>query len=371
MKKKLAVCVLLLLSLLVAWWWKGTGEDPRLLLTIDVKTTGDFGAMLSVNPDGSEFASGVSAWGDKMIIWDSEGWIQDRFTKNERSLIGIQLQENHVKNIVFSPDWELFAWCRSRGRLSALGFSNTQGGGSMNDPLPAFGKIYSVAVGPHAQQIAFHGFNDETKKKELCVYWPERWEDNSSGGRSPIKSKLITLEGVPEDDTIRRMAFSPDGNRLLGIGQSYDIYMWDIANTRLTFTVKASPSTPNFYGNDTLVFSPDSKRFALVEDDPDDVVRIRSSIDGSVKREFAKGRMTICLGFSPNWKWYAIYRPAMGYGLTLHSIEDGRLVHTFKGPKRLHSQILDAAFSGDSRRMVTSSYDRTYRIWDLTDLASP
>ena len=50
MKKKLAVCVLLLLSLLVAWWWKGTGEDPRLLRTIDARIIGDFGAMLSVNP---------------------------------------------------------------------------------------------------------------------------------------------------------------------------------------------------------------------------------------------------------------------------------------------------------------------------------
>ena len=45
MKKKLAVCVLLLLSLLVAWWWKGTGEDPRLLRTIDARIIGDFGGV--------------------------------------------------------------------------------------------------------------------------------------------------------------------------------------------------------------------------------------------------------------------------------------------------------------------------------------
>ena len=48
MKKILAVCVLLLLlllSLLVAWWWKGTGEDPRLLRTIDARIIGDFGGV--------------------------------------------------------------------------------------------------------------------------------------------------------------------------------------------------------------------------------------------------------------------------------------------------------------------------------------
>jgi len=372
MKKILAVCVLLLLSLLVAWWWKGTGEDPRLLRTIDVKTTGDFGAMLSVNPDGSQFASGIGDWGDNLIIWDSEGFAQKRITKNHNSLIDIQSADRSnyatVTGIVFSPEWDNFVWWRQQNNhLTALGLWRFSGQDEISSLLPerfagGYSGVYSVAVSPQGKRIAFHGFNEETKKLELCLHWPRKLSEEPSG-----RSKLIAFEGVSEHDTIRRMAFSPDGDRLLGIGVGHDIYMWDLVDDRLAFTIKNAAGDATRYGNDTLVFSPDSKRFALQEEGTDEVVRIRSSLDGSIEREFTMGWGTVCLGFSPDWKWYAIKNP-MSKVLEIHSIEDGRLAHAFKGSD---GDFLDAAFSGDSRRMVTSSRDRLYRIWDLTDLASP
>ena len=161
------------------------------------------------------------------------------------------------------------------------------------------------------------------------------------------------------------MAFSPDGDRLLGIGVGHDIYMWDLADERLAFTIKNAAGSSQRFGNDTLGFSPDSKRFALQEESSDEVVRIRSSLDGSIEKEFTMGwGAHYCLGFSPNGKWYALKTTK---GLALHSLNDGRLIHTFEAP----GEFFDAAFSGDSRRMITSSGDRLYRIWDLTDLASP
>jgi len=362
-KKSLAVVLLVVLSLLAFRWWKGTGDDPRLLRTIDSRTTGDFGGTLSVNSDGSEFASGITSRGNELIIWDSNGFLRNRFTKRENSLVDIQLTERShrgfIRQIVFSPDWDAFVWCRQRlSPLSALGIWWLNGDSEMHSLLPAFARVYSVAVGPHAKQIAFHGFNDETNSLELCVR---------------TNSKLITLAGVPEHDTIRRMALSPDETRLLAIGLSEDIFMWDLANERLTFSIENSAIISNDAGNDTLVFSPDSKRFAIVEDGHgvDDVIRIRNSIDGSIEKEFTVGFQTYCLGFSPDWKWYVINHPIPNT-LKLHSLEDGRLVHTFKDPTGHRGQFIDAAFSGDSRRMVTSSLrDRTYKIWDLTDIRSP
>ena len=201
MKKILAVCVLLLLSLLVAWWWKGTGEDPRLLRTIDARTIGVFGAMLSVNPDGSQFASGISG-ADELIIWSSEGFTRKRITRNHNSLIDIQSTDRShyatVTGIVFSPEWDNFAWWRQQNQyLTALGLWRLRGQNQIFPLLPerfagGYSGVYSVAVGPQAKRIAFHGFNDETKKLELCLYWPGTQHEESSG---KSKSRLITLEG--------------------------------------------------------------------------------------------------------------------------------------------------------------------------------
>jgi len=363
--KRLLVCLLLVGVLGCGKW---AGEDPHLLRTIDSRTTGDFGAMLCVNSDGSEFASGIGRVGNELIIWDSEGFPRKRFTKNKSNFLEsnfldlqskMQLHKSvHVRGIVFSPDWDEFVWYRqnrSRPSFSALGIWRLDGDAETYSLLPDFDQVRTLAIGPQAKRIAFYAHSTESMQDGLFIHW--RGDSD----------KLITLEGVPEHGFISRMAFSPDGDRLVAVDLSSHILMWDLATERLTFaleSIRAVHSEP--IRNDTLVFSPDSKRFAVVERiSTDNVIRVRSSVDGSIEKEFTIWHGNIVLGFSPDLKWYV----TGNYGeLKLHSLEDGGLVYTFKGHTR---EFHDAVFSGDSRRMVSSSYDGTYKIWDLTDIVSP
>ena len=359
--KSVAVLLVVVLSLLAFGWWKVAAEASRLLKTIDVRTASNFGSGLSVNRDGSQFASGVTQDGDQLIIWDSNGFPRNRFTKRRNSLVDIQLtQRSHrgfIRQIVFSPDWDAFVWCRQRrSPLSALGIWWFNRDSEMSPRLTQFSTVECVAVGDSPdEQIAIQGFNEQTKSREVYV------RNNS---------KPMTLDGLTEYETLKRIAFSPDGSRLIAVSGRRNAFMWDLNTGKLAFTIEKAENGSHQYGNDNLVFSQDSKRFALWEDVGvmENAIRIRSSLDGSIEKEFKHEDVGLFLGFSSDFKWYVV---KVYSGLNIHSLEDGRLVHAIAEPTSGRSEFIDAAFSGDSRRLVTSSYDRSYRIWDLTNIDSP
>jgi RNA polymerase sigma factor (sigma-70 family) len=163
-------------------------------------------------------------------------------------------------------------------------------------------------------------------------------------GREVRRLKLI-----PTDWQDR--ALSSDG-RLLAGGIHERLSVWDFPGDR---EWRALPvKTPN-----PLTFAPDGRTLACSEWERFGVWELGSAQPRWRIQRPLKSDYVSALRFSPDGRWLAVGR---GPRIELRDALNGNLIHIFDGHA---GNIASLAFSPDSKRLVSSSYDTTMLVWDL------
>jgi WD40 repeat protein len=170
--------------------------------------------------------------------------------------------------------------------------------------------------------------------------------------------EILTLKG-------RIVHFSPDGQRLAGVGPENTLKVWDLAAGQEVLVLKLGFDRVN-----TVRYSPDGRLLAAVGGyDPGpgepfhrpDEVRLWDTISGQ-EVLVPKGQT---VAFSPNGKCLATSE--WPCHVTVWDLVAGREACSLQGDSRRHyGGVTEPIFSPDSNRLIAVLGDGTLRVWDLT-----
>jgi len=164
-------------------------------------------------------------------------------------------------------------------------------------------------------------------------------------------AQILAITG--HKDTVRSIAFSPDGRRLVTASSDKSARIWDAETGREILRLGGHTG-----GVGSAVFSPDGGRVATASSD-----RTARIWDASTGREIAvlSGHTdrVRCVTFSPDGRQLAT--AANDKTARVWDAATGETIMVLRG----HTEVLTwVAFSPDGRRLVTASHDKTARIWD-------
>jgi WD40 repeat protein len=150
-----------------------------------------------------------------------------------------------------------------------------------------------------------------------------------------------------------KLAFSPDGNRLLASSRDEGIQIYDVVAKKLTSTLKL-----NNEWTYAMVFSADGKRFASAGTGPVHLWDAATLSPVATETGF-QGRIN-ALAFSPDGRTLAA---ASDDGTSRVWMSDtGREVAILRGHGK---QQIDLAYLKNSNSLATLSWDRSLQIWDI------
>src|SRR5690606_1061917 len=180
---------------------------------------------------------------------------------------------------------------------------------------------------------------------------------------------LQRLEG--HSDIVTDIAFSPDESQILSGSMDRTIQLWD-ANSGDNLLVIESPGAIL-----RVVFSPDGTSAASSSADRtaganhppeerDRTLRVWALASGEELQAFAPDSGFVrAIDYSPDGQFIlsGTWNSAEDGTLQLWNIETGELERRFYG---VHTDIItDVQFSTDGQRILTASWDRSIRLWDV------
>jgi WD40 repeat protein len=165
------------------------------------------------------------------------------------------------------------------------------------------------------------------------------------------------LHSVPVQTESAVVAFSPDGQSVAAVGRENTVKVWDLTAGRQVRTVPTGHT-----GHVTiLALSPDGRRLATAG--ADKTVKVWDTASGEAVRTLeGHTRYVQCVAFSPDGRRLA----SGGWDGTARvwDAETGKPLLTLRG----HSDIVwGVAFSPDGRRVATAGSDHTARVWGAAD----
>jgi WD40 repeat protein len=173
---------------------------------------------------------------------------------------------------------------------------------------------------------------------------------------------------ITPGDTIRALAFSPDGALLTGAGDAGVIYMWEAAASKLKTKLEGGHSDWVW----SLAFSFDGKQLASGSTDGTvtiwDVPHAKKLLNfpavpppppNTPPPPVKTVNPVYALAFSPDAKLLALG----GSDTQIHIFNpaDGKFIRSLPGHT---SSVTALAFNSDGKLLVSSSKDRTVRLWD-------
>ncbi|MBW4693375.1 MAG: caspase family protein [Lyngbya sp. HA4199-MV5] len=220
--------------------------------------------------------------------------------------------------------------------------------------LPSDAKLASVAFSLDAQMMATAAANGMVEIWQASPDKPLK----RVGRLAAISSLLTPSSAVSKDgalnqfQVIRQLAFSPDRQTLLGVGNNQTIYVWEVSSGKLMQRLQGHEAAI-----EQAQFSPDSQR--VVSASRDRSARIWQVASGKLMGTFYHRDVISSAHFSPDGELVAI------------ASWDGtaRILDAATGALRVvmaghRGAVLDAEFSPDAATLVTASADGTIRLWD-------
>ena len=168
------------------------------------------------------------------------------------------------------------------------------------------------------------------------------------------------LSGLVAGPDIIRVAFSPDGARILTASELYgNVKLWDAASGKLIASL-ADPEIGNFmYG----AFTPDGAR----------ILAAGTGMAGLW--DAASGKLIASFAHGPIWQWFLeADRPVLHFSpdgariLTISANNSAELLDATSGELVAsfphQDEVFQAEFSSDGARILTASRDKTAKLWD-------
>ncbi|HTL54330.1 MAG TPA: protein kinase, partial [Candidatus Limnocylindrales bacterium] len=233
--------------------------------------------------------------------------------------------------------------------------------------------IVSIAVSRDGRLVAIADLSGQTAVYDL----PARallWSTNASpnialspdgkvlaDGTGQIRDAEtgVILNRLPVEESIKRLAFSPDGTCLAGLVGRDHLCLWRSNDWKLTATYKGFPSASLLFGK--MAFFTCAERIAIGTEDGR--VRIAELRDGRIRHDWQAHTESIsALALAPDARFLATGAGYSDNEIKLWRPEDGALAGTLRGHR---AWVIALAFSPDGALLASASADQTICLWDM------
>jgi WD40 repeat protein/Flp pilus assembly protein TadD len=321
------------------------------------------------------------------------------YRKNDFYSKNIEDHKDQIYTVAFAPngqhyltggrDSKAILWSKSHEKVAVL--DGSVGKVSQDGAMAGFAASEEVAsIDAHQSSVTASAFVPNTDFLVTADYNGNMIVWNKKG-------QIIKKLDKVHDKNITMMKISKNGKSLVTVSEDLQLIVWDTKTWQVLQTIK-NAHTEKITSVD---FSPDGEK--IVTGSNDDEVYIWNWSSGEKQHEFHLSNDVNGVAFSPNGKeimvvdWdrdatrlnsetgeeiatfdtgqnYAIaYSPsgtifATGGGngnIKLWNTEDGRLLKTLKGHKTI---VWTLAFSANGQKLISGSFDKTAKIWDIQAL---
>jgi WD40 repeat protein len=234
----------------------------------------------------------------------------------------------NVSSVAFSPDGKRFVIGISQGPDTGVVELRDTASGSV---------IWSIKI--KSANINGLAFSPDGKLVVAAA------GDSTGDIFDAANGNLLHVLG-PQHDIVERAVFSPDGKTILTLGGGSDrtVHLWNVGTGEQIYSVPAG------IGATTLFFLPGGQSFyadGSVFNTADGSQIINSGIRGGTITIAPDGN-TYVTGINPTAE--------------LTDFGSGQLIRSFSGHT---DSVINAAFSGDGKWLVTGSRDNTARVWEV------
>jgi RNA polymerase sigma factor (sigma-70 family) len=334
-KVKVACGVALAASLVVAGAVyvaapKQNDRPPLQLQTTLEHKDGVFAATFS--PDGRTVAT---SGGERVIrLWD---------TATGQELAKIAGHRLPIQSVAISPDGMLLA----------------SGAGDIGGP-PGEVKLWDLRqrhelamLPPHEHGASSVAFSPNGK-----ILATASWRGVIYLWDIATRGLLTTLDG--HTSGVARICFSPDGKMLASASNDRTVKLWDVATGKESATLRGHSAVVH-----AVAFAPDGR--SVASGGPDKTIRVWDVQTHETKLAIPCSGTVHCVGFAPSGNTLLSGHTSptkdgeVGV-LTLWDLRNGSAIASWNAHR---IQLGSAMFSPDGQRFLTTSWDRTAKLWDV------